>query len=134
MGERTVMQEALFYSFSLERHVLDDHLLRRVDRFVDLADIREHLRPCHSETGRPSIDPELMIRMLLVGYASPPPSLAGLKKDPRGRETLSHCMCGDPARCEHSLKEGKICAAAYRPQCACGDCYDLAASRAPHRR
>ncbi len=68
MGERTVMQEALFYSFSLERHVPDDHLLRRIDRFVDLADIREHLRPYYSDTGRPSIDPELMIRMLLIGY------------------------------------------------------------------
>ena len=68
MGERTVMQEALFYSFSLERHVPDDHLLRRIDRFVDLSGLREHLRPYYSETGRPSIDPELMIRMLLVGY------------------------------------------------------------------
>ena len=68
MGERTVMQEALFYGFSLERHVPEDHLLRRIDRFVDLAGIREHLRPYYSDTGRPSIDPELMIRMLLVGY------------------------------------------------------------------
>jgi transposase len=68
MGERTVMQEALFYGFSLERHVPDDHLLRRIDRFVDLGDIREHLRPFYSDTGRPSIDPELMIRMLLIGY------------------------------------------------------------------
>jgi transposase len=68
MGERTVMQEALFYSFSLERHVPDDHLLRRIDRFVDLSGLREHLRPYYSETGRPSIDPELMIRMLLIGY------------------------------------------------------------------
>jgi transposase len=68
MGERTVMQEALFYSFSLERHVPEDHLLRSIDRFVDLSGLREHLRPYYSDTGRPSIDPELMIRMLLVGY------------------------------------------------------------------
>jgi len=68
MGERTVMQEALFYSFSLERHVPEDHLLRRIDRFVDLSGLREHLRPYYSETGRPSIDPELIIRMLLIGY------------------------------------------------------------------
>ncbi len=46
----------------------DDHLLRGIDRFVDLSGIREHLRPYYSETGRPSIDPELMIRMLLIGY------------------------------------------------------------------
>ncbi|WP_066827985.1 IS1182 family transposase [Sphingomonas mali] len=68
MGERTVAQEALFYSFNLERHVPSDHLLRSIDRFVDLSDIREHLRPFYSETGRPSIDPELMIRMLIIGY------------------------------------------------------------------
>lgn len=68
MGERTVAQEALFYSFSLERHVPGEHLLRSIDRFVDLADIREHLRPYYSELGRPSIDPELMIRMLIIGY------------------------------------------------------------------
>ena len=68
MGERTVMQEALFYSFSIEDHVPADHLLRSIDRFVDLGDIREQLRPYYSETGRPSIDPELMIRMLIIGY------------------------------------------------------------------
>jgi transposase len=68
MGERTVAQEALFYEFSLERHVPGDHLLRSIDRFVDLTAIREHLRPFYSEMGRPSIDPELMIRMLIVGY------------------------------------------------------------------
>ena len=67
-GERTVMQEALFYGFSLERHVPEDHLLRKIDRFVDLSGIREHLRPFYSETGRPSVDPELMIRMLIIGY------------------------------------------------------------------
>src|ERR671912_2464686 len=68
MGERAVTQEALFYGFSVERHVPADHLLRSVDRFVDLSGLREQLRPFYSETGRPSIDPELIIRMLLVGY------------------------------------------------------------------
>ena len=68
MGERTVMQEALFYSFSLERHMPSDHMLRKIDRFVDLSGVRAHLEPYYSEVGRPSIDPELMIRMLLVGY------------------------------------------------------------------
>jgi transposase len=68
MGERTVMQEALFYSFSLEDHIPAEHLLRAIDRFVDLSSVRAHLRPFYSETGRPSIDPELMIRMLIVGY------------------------------------------------------------------
>ena len=68
MGEHRVGQDALFYEFSLERHVPVDHLLRSIDRFVDLSGVRAHLRPFYSEIGRPSIDPELMIRMLLVGY------------------------------------------------------------------
>lgn len=48
MGERTVMQEALFCEFSLERHVPSDHLLRSIDRFVDLSGIRAHLRPFYT--------------------------------------------------------------------------------------
>ena len=68
MGERQTDQPALFYEFSLERHVSGDHQLRSIDRFVDLGDIREQLRPFYSDTGRPSVDPELMIRMLIVGY------------------------------------------------------------------
>src|SRR5271156_4871643 len=68
MGGPRVMQEALFYGFSLERHVPDGYLLRKVDRFVDLSEVRAHLGPYYSDVGRPSIDPELMIRMLIVGY------------------------------------------------------------------
>jgi len=68
MGERTVMQEALFYGFSLEQHVPVDHMVRSIDRFVNLSDTRNHLEPFYSSTGRPSVDPELMIRMLIVGY------------------------------------------------------------------
>src|SRR3984957_18335947 len=68
MGERRMMQEALFYGFSLERHVPDGHLLRKMYRFVDLSEVRTHLEPYYSGVGRPSIDPELMIRMLIVGY------------------------------------------------------------------
>jgi transposase len=68
MGERRVGQDALFYQFSLERHVPEQHLLRAIDRFVDLDGVRAHLAPFYSETGRPSIDPELLIRMLIVGY------------------------------------------------------------------
>jgi len=67
MGERTVVQEALFYEFSLERHLPADHLLRSIDRFVDLSGIRAYLRPFYSAIGQPSVDPELMIRMLIVG-------------------------------------------------------------------
>ena len=68
MGERTVMQETLFVGFSIERHVPADHQLRNIDRFVDLSGVRAYLAPYYSDVGRPSVDPELMIRMLLVGY------------------------------------------------------------------
>jgi transposase len=68
MGKRAVRQEALFYGFSLEDHVPADHPLRSIDRFVELTEIRRRLEPFYSATGRPSVDPELMIRMLLIGY------------------------------------------------------------------
>jgi transposase len=67
MGRR-VEPGQLFYEFSLERHVPSNHLLRRIDRALELSWSRAELAPFHSSTGRPSIDPELMIRMLLVGY------------------------------------------------------------------
>jgi transposase len=68
MGERQVRQKALFYGFSLEEHVPAGHLLCTIDRFVELSDIRRQLEPFHSAIGRPSVDPELIIRMLLIGY------------------------------------------------------------------
>ncbi|MEY8141461.1 transposase [Falsihalocynthiibacter sp. CO-5D18] len=68
MGPMQEEQAALFYEFSLEDHVPQDHLLRSIDRFVDLSSSRGHLADFYSHTGRPSIDPELLIRMLLVGY------------------------------------------------------------------
>ncbi len=68
MGPRQEAQAALFYEFSLEDHVPQDHLLRSIDRFVDLSNIRAYLADFYSHTGRPSVDPELLIRMLLVGY------------------------------------------------------------------
>jgi transposase len=68
MGHRKVEQAALFYEFSLDRHVPADHLLRSIDRFVELGELRRELAPFYSTVGRPSIDPELMIRMLIVGY------------------------------------------------------------------
>ncbi len=67
MGPRQVDQGALFYEFSIDSHIPTDYLLRAIDRFVDLSGLRAHLRPFYSTTGRPSVDPELMIRMLLVG-------------------------------------------------------------------
>jgi len=68
MGPRQIEQGALFYEFSLDTHVPTDHLLRSIDRFVDLTGLRQELAPFYASTGRPSVDPELMIRMLIVGY------------------------------------------------------------------
>ena len=68
MGSRRVEQSELFYDFSFDRHVPGDHLLRSIDRFVDLSEVRRDLAAFYSSIGRPSVDPELMIRMLLIGY------------------------------------------------------------------
>jgi transposase len=68
MGPRQVEQGALFYNFSIDAHVPANHLLRSIDRFVDLSELRRDLAPFYSTLGRPSIDPELIIRMLIVGY------------------------------------------------------------------
>lgn len=68
MGQLGSGQDKLFYSFNLDHHDPREHLLRGIDHFLDLRDLRQHLAPFYSPIGRPSIDPELMIRMLIVGY------------------------------------------------------------------
>lgn len=68
MGRQAEYQEPLFYAFRLEDRVPADHLLRGIDSVLDLGDVYEQLAGFYSHTGRPSVDPELMIRMLIVGY------------------------------------------------------------------
>lgn len=68
MGELPPDQNHLFYDFCLDQRVPSNHLLRQIDQVLDLDDLRQHLSDYYSHTGRPSIDPELMIRMLVVGY------------------------------------------------------------------
>ncbi len=68
MGHRKSDQSQLFYSFNLEAHIPQNHLLRGINQCLDLSDLRNQLADHYSHTGRPSIDPELMIRMLIVGY------------------------------------------------------------------
>ncbi|MGH8678026.1 MAG: IS1182 family transposase [Burkholderiales bacterium] len=68
MGRQETDQRCLFYDFCLENHVPSDHLLRQIDRLFDLGEVRRQLEPFYSHMGRPSVDPELMIRMLLIGY------------------------------------------------------------------
>ena len=67
MGQRT-RSESLFYYFRLEDQVPENHLLRLVDRHIDFGFIHERLKDSYSDTGRPSIDPELLLRILLIGY------------------------------------------------------------------
>ena len=69
MGFQTDSQERLFYSFNLEDHVPQNHLLRGINQYLDLDELHQHLAEHYSHTGRPSIDPELMIRMLIIGYS-----------------------------------------------------------------
>ena len=68
MGQLETRQSSLFYDFCLEDHIPQDHFLRQVDAVLDLSGVRQDLAPFYSAIGRPSLDPELMIRMLLVGY------------------------------------------------------------------
>src|ERR1039457_3416108 len=68
MGRREDGQGQFFYSFNLDEVVPPDHLVRQVDGVLDLSWVHKELAPYYSHTGRPSIDPVLMIRMLIVGY------------------------------------------------------------------
>lgn len=67
MGQQS-RTESLFYYFRLEEQIPEDHLLRLIDRYVDFSFIRERLKGFYSATGRPSIDPEVLLRLLVVGY------------------------------------------------------------------
>ena len=68
MGRHTQEQRQLFYSFDLDAVVPDDHLVRQIAAVLDLSWVHAELAPYYSRIGRPSIDPALMIRMLIVGY------------------------------------------------------------------
>jgi len=70
MGRQTADQRQLFYFVNLEDRIPDRHLLRRINPTVTqiLTHLRDKLEPFYSEMGRPSVDPELMIRMLIVAY------------------------------------------------------------------
>jgi transposase len=67
MGQ-TANQDQLYYKFNQEESIPRDHLLRGINRFLDLGTLRQHLAPFYSLTDRPSVDPKLMIRMLIIGY------------------------------------------------------------------
>jgi len=68
LGRQESGQGQFFYSFDLDKVVPPDHLVRQIDGLLDLSWVHNELAPFYSHTGRPSIDPVLMIRMLIVGY------------------------------------------------------------------
>jgi len=68
MGRQDGGQGQFLHNFDLDDLVPEDHLLRQIDRFLDFDELREHLKPFYSHTGRSSIDPELMLRMPIIGY------------------------------------------------------------------
>ena len=72
MSRQSGDQSRLFYLFNLEKRIPEGHLLRRINPVVTriLGELREKLEPSYSDIGRPSIDPERMIRMLIIGYAT----------------------------------------------------------------
>ena len=80
MMGRQELSETLFYEFRLGDHVPADHSLRKIDVLLDLSALRRGLEKLYSHTGRPSVDPELMTRMLVVGY------LYGIRSETR------HCQ------------------------------------------
>jgi transposase len=67
MGQHA-RSESLFYYFRIEDQVPENHLLRLIDRHISFDFVREKLKDSHSDTGRPSIDPEVLLRILLIGY------------------------------------------------------------------
>ena len=100
MGHQATGREQLFYTFSMEDHVPDNHLLRGINRFLDLSDLWRHLEPFYSVIGRPSIDPELMVRMLVVGYPLDLVAVLGVTDSVAVRPDLSRLdrVCGPGTR------------------------------------
>ena len=82
--------EALFYYYRLEDQVPETHLLRLIEKHISFAFVREKLKDSYSETGRPSIDPELLLRILLIGYLYGIPSERKLVEELRMHSSASH--------------------------------------------
>jgi len=119
-------QDQLFYSFNLDEQVPSDHLLRGVDRFLDLGDLRKHLASFYSHTGRRSIDPVLMIRMLVIGdcfgIRSTHGEVVGTEREPRGgvdrvkRQRGRDCGLGTRSTCRSTEPACELMPTALRPQ------------------
>jgi hypothetical protein len=90
MGQQPPDQNALFYDFCLEDYVPQDHLLRPIDPLLDLSPLRGHLAPYYNHTGRPSVDPEVMIRMLVSVIATVSVRNGGLLKAAQRHYEIQH--------------------------------------------
>lgn len=130
MGRQATKRE-LFVSVSLDEYVPEDHLLRAVDRYLDLSEFRANLSDSYSHTGRPSIDPELMARMLIIGYCY------GIRSERRLCEEVSmnlayrwFCRLGLKEKVpDHSSfsKIGMVASAITTPFASCSiRCFDAA--------
>ncbi len=84
MMGRHARSESLFYYFRLEDQVPENHLLRLIDKHIDFGFVHERLKDSYGDTGRPSIDPELLLRILLIGY------LYGVSSE---RKLVEDCEC-----------------------------------------
>lgn len=102
LGKQKV-HAGLFYEFDLETHIPCDHLLRGIDRFLDLADLHEEMRSFYSHNGRASIDPELMIRMLVVGY------VMGLWSERRLYQEVHLCPPSAPMEQFGVIAQRRVC-------------------------
>ena len=89
MGQHA-RSEALFYYFRLEDQVPENHLLRLIEKHISFAFVRARLKQSYSETGRPSIDPELLLRILLIGYLYGITSERKLVEELRMHSSASH--------------------------------------------
>lgn len=108
IGFQADYQERLFYSFNLEDHVPQNHLLRGIDRHLDLSDLRQHLGDFYSHTGRPSVAPELMIRMLIIGYSLGIRSERRLCEEVHLNSVLQRCMAEGLVRGEGFATDASI--------------------------
>ncbi|WVX48045.1 hypothetical protein ROLI_011230 [Roseobacter fucihabitans] len=123
MGPKQEAQAALFYEFSLEDHIPQDHLLRSIDRFVDLNSVCAHLADFYSHTGRPSIDAELLVRGLLLWYSVRTTAVRRGVSEPGIQMVLSPGFGGPHPRSFYRFKEPPLSA----------DCFAIAC-RAMHGR
>ena len=112
MGQQS-RTESLFYYFRLEDQIPKDHLLRVIDEQIDFSFVRERVKSLYSATGRPSIDPEVVLRLLLVGYLY---GITSARRGYRGQRRVSrgHAYCSTPAQCAGCPQKQRCTSGSYR--------------------